>query len=139
MPDRQINDPSLETMLYFLTFLSQQLPHIHIGPLKGFLSSHSAIQEPSTLPCALLPEPQRYKDIFRCDAFVREVQGYHEEQLLQTLIVQLLKTHLIWLLQLPGSLSPLPWPHFTVPDLLWMDFDFSFMNQGIQYWLAKIE
>ena len=32
----------------FLFCFSQQLPHLHLGSLKGFLNSHSTLQEPST-------------------------------------------------------------------------------------------
>ena len=49
-------------------------------------------------PCALLPELQRYKDTARCAAPGREVHGRRQQQLAQTLIVRLLKTHLVTLI-----------------------------------------
>ena len=47
------------------------------------------------LPHALLPELQRYKDTVRCAALGAEVPGHRQQQLTQTLIVRLLKTHLL--------------------------------------------
>ena len=44
-------------------------------------------------PRALLPELQRYKDTVRCAALGAEVPGHRQQQLTQTLIVRLLKTH----------------------------------------------
>ena len=45
------------------------------------------------LPHAVLSELQRYKDTVRCVAIGGEVQGRSQQQLTQTLIVRLLKTH----------------------------------------------
>ena len=42
---------------------------------------------------ALLPELQRYKDTIRCAELGAEVPGHRQQQLTQTLIVRLLKTH----------------------------------------------
>ena len=47
------------------------------------------------LPCALLPELQRNKDTTRCAAIGAEVLGHRQQQLMQTLIVCLLKTHFL--------------------------------------------
>ena len=47
------------------------------------------------LPCALIPEQQRNKDTARCAALGAEVPGHRQQQLTQTLIVRLLKTHLL--------------------------------------------
>ena len=44
-------------------------------------------------PRALLPELQRYKDTVRCGALDAEVPGHCQQQLTQTLIVCLFKTH----------------------------------------------
>ena len=44
-------------------------------------------------PRALLPEPQRYKDTVRYGARGAEVPAHRQQQLTQTLIVRLLKTH----------------------------------------------
>ena len=59
------------------------------------------IQHPSQaldLPRALLPELQRYKGTVRCAALGTEVPGHRQQQLTQTLIVSLLKTHFITLI-----------------------------------------
>ena len=45
-------------------------------------------------PRALLSELQRYKDTVRCATLGVEVPGHRQQQLTQTLIVRLLKTHL---------------------------------------------
>ena len=44
-------------------------------------------------PLALLPELQRCKDTVRCAALGVEVPGHRQQQLTQTLVVRLLKTH----------------------------------------------
>ena len=44
-------------------------------------------------PRALLPELQRYKDTVRCVALGAKVPGHRQQQLMQTLMVRLLKTH----------------------------------------------
>ena len=44
-------------------------------------------------PHALLPALQRHKDTVRCAALVVEVPGHRQQQLTQTLIMRLLKTH----------------------------------------------
>ena len=49
---------------------------------------------PSSPSRALLPELQRYKDTVRCALLGAEVPGHRQQQLTQTLIVRLLKTHL---------------------------------------------
>ena len=61
------------------------------------------------MPRALLPELQRYKDTVRCATLGAEIQGHHQEQLTQTLIVRLFNTHLFLLYQkLGGPGPPLP-------------------------------
>ena len=50
---------------------------------------------PLNSPRALLPELQRYEDTVRCAALDAKVPGHNEEQLTQTLIVCLLKTHFL--------------------------------------------
>ena len=49
-------------------------------------------------PGALLPELQRYKDSVRCSALGAEVPGLgrSQQQLTQSLIVRLLKTHFFY-------------------------------------------
>ena len=73
---------------------SQQLPRLRLGPLKGFLELTRRPSRALDSPRALLLELQRYKDPVRCAALGAEVSGHRQEQLAQTLIVRLLKTHL---------------------------------------------
>ena len=73
----QINDPSLRKN-YSFPFL----PATPSSPSQTF-----------ALPRALLPELHRYKDSVRCAALGMEVSGHRQQQLTQTLIVRLLKTH----------------------------------------------
>ena len=75
----------------FLFRSSQQLPHLRLRPLKGFLTWRPSRALDS--PRALLPELQRYKDTVRCAELGTEVPGHRQQQLTQTLIVRLLKTH----------------------------------------------
>ena len=49
-------------------------------------------------PRALLPELQRYKDTISCATLSAEVPGHRQQQLTQTLIVRLLKTHFFTLI-----------------------------------------
>ena len=49
-------------------------------------------------PFALLLELQRNKDTVRCAALGAEVPGHRQQQLTQTLIVRLLKTHFFTLI-----------------------------------------
>ena len=84
-----------------------------IGP-KRFSSvphSNSIVSDPfggsSTSTHTLMPEVQSNKDTIRCDALGAEVPG-HCQELMQTLIVCLLKIHLFSLIQkLKGSWPPL--------------------------------
>ena len=55
---------------------SQQLPCQGLGPSKGFLSRHIALQWPSTSTCALLTKLQKYKDPLRWDALGPDVPGH---------------------------------------------------------------
>ena len=68
----------------------QQLPSLRLGPLKGFLNGPSRALDS---PRALLAELQRYKDTVRCAALGVKVPGHCQQQLMQTLIVHLLKTN----------------------------------------------
>ena len=61
----------------------------HRGNTVLFCSSQQ-LPSPSR---ALLPELQRNKDTVRCDTLGAEVLGHRQQQLTQTLIVRLLKTH----------------------------------------------
>ena len=60
-------------------------------------------------PRALLAELQRYKDTVWCAALGAEVPGYRQDQLMQTLIVRLLKLHLFLLVQKLGGPPLAPW------------------------------
>ena len=71
----------------------QQLPGLCLGPLKGFFELTRRPLRAICLPRALLPELQRYKDTVRCATLGAEVPGHRQQQLTQTLIVRLLKTH----------------------------------------------
>ena len=64
---------------------SQQLPRLHLVPLKGFELPSRALDS----PCALLLELQRYKDTVKCAALGTEDPGHRQQQLTQTLIVRL--------------------------------------------------
>ena len=56
---------------------SQQFPRLCLGPLKGFLSWHSALQGPA--PCALLPELQRIKDAVKRTALSAGVPDQRQD------------------------------------------------------------
>ena len=71
---------------------SQQLPCLSLGPFKGTVSAQQVLDSPR----ALLPELQRYKATVRCAALGAEVPGHRQQQLTQTLIVRLLKTHFFY-------------------------------------------
>ena len=60
-------------------------------------------------------ELQRYKDTVRYGSLGTEVQGHHKEQLTQTLIVFLLKSHLFLLLQKLERRRP-RWAPLSPPD-----------------------
>ena len=88
----QINDPSSEKQ-YSLLFL----PATPSSPSRTLEELFELTRSPSRAldsPRALLPELQRYKDTVRCAELGAEVPGHHQQQLMQTLIVRLLKTHL---------------------------------------------
>ena len=63
-------------------------------PPSNYLVSQSRILD---LPCALLLKLQRYKDTIMCALLSPEVAGQHQEQLLQTLILHLLKKSVFYL------------------------------------------
>ena len=85
---------------------SQQLPLSLSQTLEGFFELTRRTSRALALPHTLLLELQRYKDNVRCAALGAEVPGQHQEQLTQTLIVCLLKTHLVLLLQKLGGPRP---------------------------------
>ena len=62
--------------------------------LEGLFELTRRLSRALDSPRALLPELQRYKDTVRCAALGAEVPGHCQQQLTQTLIVRLLKTHL---------------------------------------------
>ena len=63
---------------------SQQLPRLRLRPLKSFFELTRSPSRALDLPCALLPELQRYKDTSRCAALGVEVPGHRQKQLTQT-------------------------------------------------------
>ena len=71
---------------------SQQLP------LEGLFELTRRPSWALDLPRALLSELQRYKDTVRCAVLGAEVSGHQQQQLRQTLIVRLLKTHFLTLI-----------------------------------------
>merc|ERR1711923_662825 len=92
MPGGKINDP-LSGKTYSLTFL----PATPSSPSQTLEGLFELTRRPSwalNSPRALLPELQRYKETVRCGALGAEVPGHRQQQLTQTLIVRLLKTHL---------------------------------------------
>ena len=59
----------------------------------GYCSLPFLPATPSSLSRTLPPELKGYKDTVMCAALGAEVPGHCQEQLTQTLIVRLLKTH----------------------------------------------
>ena len=62
-------------------------------PRRAFLSWHGALQGPSTCLVRCFRNHKRNKDTVRCAALGAQVPGHRQQQLTQTLIVRLLKTH----------------------------------------------
>ena len=92
-PNRYNNDPSLGK--YLLLFLPAT-PSSPSRTLEGlFELSPLCPSRALDSPRALLPEPQRYKDTVKFAALGAEVPRQRQVQLTQTLIVRLLKTHLL--------------------------------------------
>ena len=89
----QINDPSTGKH-YSLTFLPAT-PSFPLRTLEGLFELTWRHSRALNLPRALLPKLQRYKDTVRCAALGAEVPGHRQQQLTQTLIVRLLKTHFL--------------------------------------------
>ena len=93
LPGGQINDPS-SGKHYSLPFL----PATPSSPSRTLEGLFELTRRPSRAldsPRALLPELQRYKDTVRCAALGAEVPGHRQQQLTETLIVRLLKTHFL--------------------------------------------
>ena len=68
------------------TFLFLFLPILGLGPLKGFLSCHGALQKPSTLKRRSLGTKKVQEDyVLRTTG--AEVPGNRQEQVMQTTIV----------------------------------------------------
>ena len=84
----------------FLFRSSQQLPRLRLGHLEGLFELRRRPSRALNSPHAFLPELQRYKDTVRCVAVGANVPGHHrQEQLTQTLVVRLLKTHLVFIVE----------------------------------------
>ena len=81
----------------FLYRSSQHIPRLCLGPMKveGLFELKRRPSRALDSPRALLPELQKYKDTIRCAALGAEVPGHRQQQLPQTLIVRLLKTHFL--------------------------------------------
>ena len=72
------------------------LPFLPASPSQTLERLFELTRHPSRapeLPRLSLPELQRYKDTVRCAALGAEVPEHRQQQLAQTLIVRLLKTH----------------------------------------------
>ena len=79
---------------------SQQLPRLCFPTLEGFFELTLFHSKALISPCLLLLELQRIKEVsVSCDVLSADVLGHRNEQLTQTLILRLLKMHLILLLQ----------------------------------------
>ena len=92
LPEEQIKEPSSEKH-YFLSF-PPATPSSPSLTLEGLFELTRHPSRALKLSLALLPELQRYKDTVRCGALGAEVPGHCQQQLTQTLIVRLLKTHI---------------------------------------------
>ena len=91
LPGGQINDPS-SGKHYSLPFL----PATPSSPSRTLEGLFELTRRPSRAldsPRALIPELQRYKDTVRCASLGAEVPRHRQEQLAQTLIVRLSRTH----------------------------------------------
>ena len=88
MPGGQINDPSSGKHCS-----PPATPSSPSRTLEGLFELTRRLSRALDSPRALLPELQRYKDTVRCAALGAEVPGHRQEQLTQTLIVCLFKTH----------------------------------------------
>ena len=84
------------------------LPATPSSPSQNLEGLFELTQRPSTLdsPRSLLPELQRNKDTIRWATLGEEVPRQRQEQLLQTLILRLLKTHLFLLFPKLGRPEP---------------------------------
>ena len=74
---------------------SKLLPRLRLVTPVGLFELTRHPSRAFELPCALLPELQRYKDTVRCAALGMKVPGNCKQQLTQTLIVGLLKTYFL--------------------------------------------
>ena len=70
-----------------------KLPHPRLGPLEGIFELTRRPSRAIDSPLTLHRELQRFKDTVRCAMLGAKVPGHRQGQLLQTLIVHLLKTH----------------------------------------------
>ena len=79
---------------YFSFRSSQQLPCLHFGPLKGFLTLERRPSRALNSTRALLQELKRNKDTVRFTESGTDVLRHRQQQLTKTLIVRLLKMHI---------------------------------------------
>ena len=132
MPGGQINDTS-SGKHYSLSF-PPAAPSSPSRTLEGLFELSRRPSRALDLPRALLPELQRIKDTVRCATLGAEVPGHLQEQLTQTLIVCLLKTHLSSLYRKwGGALAPLlcPTPLNTGCLLLLRDITNLASTEGV--------
>ena len=91
LPGEQINDPS-SGKNYSLPF-PPATPSSPSRTLEGLFELTRRPSRALDSPRELLPKLQRYKDTVRCAALGTEVPGHCQQQLMQTQIAHLLKTH----------------------------------------------
>ena len=81
----------------------QQLFHpLSLRPSKGSLSWHSGLN----LADSITSGTTEIQDTVMCSVQGAEVRGHRQEQLMQTMIVYVFKTHLFWLIQKFGREAP---------------------------------
>ena len=86
---------SSQQLLYWKSMgsSSQQLHNLCLGTLEGLFELTQRPTRALNLNAYVASELQRNKDTVRCGALGEEVPGHRTEQLTQTFIVRLLKTH----------------------------------------------
>ena len=91
----QKNDPPVRETLFF-SVCSRNFVSLGLMPLNGSLELTTGVRPSRALTatptCTLLCELQRNKATFRCASLCADVPEHRQEQLMQTLIVRLIKT-----------------------------------------------
>ena len=92
LPGGQIYDPLLGKH-YIFSSVPPSNSLVSVWALEGLFELTRRPSRALDLHGSLLPELQRYKDTVRFGALGAKVPGLGQQQLTQTLIVRLLKTH----------------------------------------------